>query len=102
MSCGGIKTTGGELSWHLGCAFEHDRKEGDLRVSQRVFVDSVVSRHGVDAESNLPASQSADLGPRRNDKSVCDKPTRAAVGSLILLSDMTRPDITNTVRAVAC
>ena len=40
---------------------------------------SVVSRYGVDAESNLPASESADLGPRRNDESVCDKPVRAAV-----------------------
>ena len=33
--------------------------------------------------SNLPASQSAVVDPRRNDKPVCDKPVRAAFGSLI-------------------
>ena len=33
--------------------------------------------------SDLQASQSADLGPRRNDEPVCDKPVRAAVSSLI-------------------
>ena len=51
--------------------------------------------------SDLPASQSVDLGPRKNDEPVCDKPVRVAVGSLIWLSGMTRPDIANTVRAVA-
>ena len=52
--------------------------------------------------SDLPASQSADLGPRRNDDPVCDKPVRATVGSsLIWLGGMTRPDIANAVRAVA-
>ena len=70
-------------------------------MSRRVFVECAVSRYGVDADSNLPASQSADLGPRRNEESVCDKPVRAAVGSLIWLSGMTRPDIANVVKAVA-
>ena len=47
------------------------------------------------------ASQSVDLGPRRNDGPVCDEPVRAVVGSLIWLGGMTRPDIANAVRAVA-
>ena len=51
--------------------------------------------------SDLPASQSEDLGPRRNDEPACDKPVRAVVGSLIWLGGMTRPDIANAVRAVA-
>ena len=96
-----FQTTGGELSWYLGCAFERDRKRGVLRASQKAFIESVVSRYGVDAVSDLPASQSADLGPRRNDEPVCDKPVRAAVGSLIWLGGMTRPDIANAFRAVA-
>ena len=45
--------------------------------------------------------QSADLGPRRNDEPVCDKPVRTTVGSLIWVGGMTRPDIANAVRAVA-
>ena len=93
--------TGGELSWYLGCTFERDRKGGVLRTSQKAFIESVVSRYGVDALSDLPASQSADLGPRKNDEPVCDKPVRAAVGSLVWLGCMTRPDIANVVRAVA-
>ena len=28
-----FQTTGGELSWYLGCAFELDRKGGVLRAS---------------------------------------------------------------------
>ena len=50
---------------------------------------------------DFPASQSADLDPRRNDEPVCDRPVRAAVGSFIWLGRMTRPDKANAVRAVA-
>ena len=96
-----FQTTGGELPWYLGCAFEGDNKGGAFHASQRAFLESVVSRYGVDAVSNLPASQSAYLGPRRNDEPVGDKPGCAAVGSLIWLGGMTRPDIANAVRAVA-
>ena len=96
-----FQTTGGELSWYLGCAFERDRKGGVLRALQRAFIESIVSRCGVDAVSDFPASQSADLGPKRKDKMVCDKPVHAIVGSLIWLGGMTRPDIANAVRAVA-
>ena len=96
-----FQTTGGELSWYLGCAFERDKKGGVLRASQRAFIESIVSRYRVDAVSDLPASQSADFGPRGNDEAVYDKPVRAAVGSLIWLGGMARPNIANVVRAVA-
>ena len=96
-----FQTPGGELSWYLGLAFEHDRKGGVFRASQRAFIESVVSRYRVDAVSDLPASQSADLGPRTNDEPVCDKPVRVAVGKLTWLGGMTRSDIANAVRAVA-
>ena len=75
-----FQTTGRELSWYLRCAFERDRKGDVLRASQRAFIESVVSRYRVDAVSDLPASQSADLGPKRNDEPACDKPVHAAVG----------------------
>ena len=96
-----FQTTGGELSWYLGCAFKRDRKGGVLRASQGAFIESVVSRYGVDAISDFPASRSANLGPRRNDEPVCDKPVRTAVDSLCWLDGMTRPDIANAVRAEA-
>ena len=96
-----FQTTGAELSWYLGFAFERDRKGGVFRPSQRAFIEYVVSRCGVDAVSDLPAFQSADLDPRRNDERVNDKPVSAAAGSLIWLGGMTWPDIANAVRAVA-
>ena len=43
----------------------------------------------------------ADLGPRREDEELCEKPMREAVGNLLWVSGMTRPDIVNAVRAVA-
>ena len=96
-----FQTTGENLSWYLGCAFERDRKEGVLRASQRAFIVSVVVRYGVDAVPDLPASQSADLGPRRNNEPACDETARATVASLIWFGGMTRPDIANAIRAVA-
>ena len=52
--------------------------------------------------SDLPDSQSADFGPRRNDEPASsDKLVCATVGSLIWLGGTTRPDIANAVRAVA-
>ena len=96
-----LNDSGGELSLYLGRAFERDRKEGVLRASQRAFIEYVVSRYGVDAVSDLPASQSTDLGPRRNDEPLCNKSVRAAVGTLIWLCGMTQPDIANAVRTVA-
>ena len=68
-------------------------------MSQRAFKESVASRYGVNTVSGLPASQSADLDPRREGEPACDKPVRAAIGSLIWVGGMTRPDIVNAVRA---
>ena len=70
-------------------------------MSQRAFMEYVASRYGVHTVSGLPASHSAELGPRREDEPVCDKPVRAVAKSLIWVGGMTRPDITNAVRKVA-
>ena len=57
----------------------------------------------VDAQSilDIPASPVADPGPKQDDESGGGWPVREAIGSLMWMSTITRPDITNTVRAVA-
>ena len=55
----------------------------------------------VHTTSHTPASLGADLESKRDDESGEDWPVREAVGSLLWLSTMTRPDIMNAVRAVA-
>ena len=97
-----FRTTQGNLSWYLGCAFERDKAGGVLRMSQRAFIESIATNYGINTVSGLSASQSADLGPRREGEPVCDKPVRATVGSLIWVGGMTRPDITNECSKGSC
>ena len=61
-----------------------------------------MARFNVYTTSDTAASPGADLGLKRDDESGRDWPVKEAVGSLPWLSVMTRPDITNAVRAVAC
>ena len=74
---------------YLGCALERDKAGGVLRMSQRAFIESVARRYGIDTVSELTASRSTDLGPRREGEPVCDKMVRAAVESLIWASGTT-------------
>ena len=60
-----------------------------------------MKRFDVQSISDIPASPGADLGPKQDNEPGRDWPVREAVGSLIWLSTMTRPDIPNAVRAVA-
>ena len=53
------------------------------------------------SSSDLPATPGVELGPREEGEPEGDWPYREAVGSLMWLSTMTRPDISNAVRAVA-
>ena len=74
---------------------------GTLKMSQEAYVENLVQRFDVVSTSNTPASPGADLGPKRDDELGGDWPVREAIGSLMWLSTMTRPDIRNAVRAVA-
>ena len=60
-----------------------------------------MTRFDVHTTSDTPSSPGADLGPKRDDESGGDWPVREAVVNLLWLSTMTRPEITNAVRAVA-
>ena len=56
---------------------------------------------GVNSSSDIPANPGFELGPREESEPKGDWPHRGAVSSLMWLSTVTRPGISNAVRAVA-
>ena len=91
----------GDLSWYLGCAFERDRMEGVMKMTQTAFVDSLVDRFDIQDETQTPASVEFDLGPKMIHEKEGDWPYKQAVGGVLWIAGMTRPDIASAVRAVA-
>ena len=92
----------GDLSWYLGCAPERDKMEGVVKMTQAVFVDSLVDRFDIQYETQTIASSvEFDLGPKMIHEKGGDWPYKQAVGGLLWISGMTRPDIASAVRAVA-
>ena len=91
----------GELTWYTGCAFNRNWELGTLEITQKAVVESMLNRFGVNSFSDIPATPGVEIGPREEGELKGDWPYREAVGSLMWLSTMTRPDISNAVRAVA-
>ena len=91
----------GDLSWYLGCAFERDKMEGVMKMTQTAFGDSLADRFDIQYGTQTFASVQFDLGPRMIHKKRSDWPYKQAAGGLLWISGMTRPDIASTVRAVA-
>ena len=91
----------GECTWYDGCGIERDVELGAIKLSQEAHVESLMKRFDVQSISDISAFPGADLGPKQDNEPGGDWPVREAIGSLMWLSTMTRPDITNAVRAVA-
>ena len=71
-----------------------------MKITQKAFVESMLNRFCVNLSSDVPATPGVELGPREEGEPKEYWPYRAAVGSLMWLSTMTRPDISNAVRAL--
>ena len=91
----------GELTWYAGCAFKRNWELGTMEITQKDFVESMLNRFGVNSSSDIPATPGVELSPREEGEPKGDWPYREAVGSLMWLSTMTQPDISNAVCAVA-
>ena len=90
-----------ELTWYTGCAFQRNWELGTLEITQKAFVESMLNHCGVNSSSDIPAIRGVELCSSEEGKPKGDWPYKEAVGSLMWLSTMTRPDISNAVRVVS-
>ena len=90
----------GKLTRYTGCAFKRNWGLGTSEIAQKAFVESMLNRFGVNSSSDVPATPGVELDQREEGEPKGDWPYKEAVGSLMWLSTMIRPDISNAVRAV--
>ena len=85
----------------MRCAVKRDWTKDTIKITQSAFVDALLKRFSIIARANTPTSPAAGLGQTTADDEVIDRPFRQAVGGVMWLAGMTRPDVANAVRAVA-
>ena len=91
----------GEVTWYMGSEYKRPREKGTLEISQTLFIRNAVERFRITKTSPIPVSSSLDLRHVSNEKPAADANYREMVGSLIWITNSTRQDIVNAVRAVA-
>ena len=90
----------GELSFFTGCIITQDTEKGLTSISQKTFIETLARRFDVTTTSPYPDSPCSNLGARVEGESGGTWPYKEAVGGLMWLVVISRPDITNVVRAV--
>ena len=73
----------GDLSWYLGCAFERDRMEDVMKMTQTAFLGSLVDRFNVHNETQTPTPVKFNLGPKMTHEQESEWPYKQAVGGLL-------------------
>ena len=98
----------GEISYYLGCHITRDRKARTVRFDQQRYAQTVAERFEVWKTSVIPIStgkaplSKAD-GPQ-NDAEIAEMrgiPYREAVGAIMWIANMTRPDLVFTAHTLA-
>lgn len=96
-----FEITRGSPSSFAGMEIERDRNKRVIFVHQRRYIERILSRFGM--KDARPVCTPADphfigvLNNESNSDSVVDCPYREAIGSLIFLVQLTRPDLTYIV-----
>ena len=101
-------TDDGEPSFFLGASITRDRRNRTISISQEAYVNKILQRFHM--EGCVPSDSPA--GERRLSKDMCPQseeeqrfmnsvPYRQAVGALLYLSVVSRPDISQAVAQVA-
>jgi hypothetical protein len=95
----------GEIHWLLGIEIRRNRDSRTISLSQRSYIESIISRYNFDDARplSMPMDPSIKLSKNDSPRTAADmgkmrnKPYREAVGSLMYASTGTRPDITYAV-----
>ncbi|CAM9985453.1 unnamed protein product, partial [Ascophyllum nodosum] len=92
----------------MGCHITRDRKAHELKRDQSLYAKSVVEKFSVKKANRIPASSGVQTLSKADEpqtpeeqKEALKFPYREAVGALMWVATMTRPDIASAVRAVA-
>ncbi|CAN0507162.1 unnamed protein product, partial [Discosporangium mesarthrocarpum] len=77
-----------------------DRKAGKIKVTQTAYIDQICERFAVTTNSPIPATTSLKLLPLQDDEEECEEKFEALTGVLLWVANMTRPEISISVRAL--
>ena len=93
----------GEIGFLLGCKITRDRTTRTIKFSQGAYARDVLRRFQMEnaQQVSTPSSTSVKLQKSKEGDPSVAFPYREAVGSLMYLSIMTRPDIAEAVNTVA-
>lgn len=98
-----FKITTGDASRFVGLQIERNRAEKTMFIHQTEYAKKIVRKFGMsDAKSVcIPADPNVVLYPAKDGEECIDVPYREAVGSLMFLAVVSRPDIAFAVNSVS-
>ncbi|XXQ37423.1 non-specific serine/threonine protein kinase [Plasmodiophora brassicae] len=91
----------GDVNFLLGCKIERDRKRRTLALSQQAYAKRAVERFNMHDAKPAATPSSTSMQLKKGPAVDSGFPYREAVGTLMYLAVMTRPDIMEAVSAVA-
>jgi len=96
----------GNLEWHLGMKFTHNKTTGAISIDQRAYIDNVLKRFKLEDCKTKPTPLTPHVHLSKNDcPEVPDKKAvklyQQLIGSLMYIACGTRPDIAYAVNTCA-
>ena len=100
---GSFDTTACKADCFVGMQIEQDRESKTIFIHQSNYIDKILNKFGMnDAKTlSVPADPHVSLTKASDDDETHDVPYREAVGSLLFVSMVSRPDITFAVGLVS-
>ena len=94
-------TSLGELKCYSGCYYERDGEKGRLTISQQTYTEELGEKYGMEWDNGIPIPTTWKLWDFDVDEPKVLFPFRELIGMPLWIALLTRPDIANSVRAVA-